>query len=99
MWRHGDRSPSSTYPADPHQKDAWPQGWKQLTQLGMRQCANLGALVRRRYAIENALVSTEYKRNEVFFTELYRLAAAAAAAAALCHKTRKSTKITDSAGN
>ncbi len=33
MYRHGDRSPTKTFPADPYQEDAWPQGWGQLSQV------------------------------------------------------------------
>lgn len=33
VYRHGDRSPTKTFPNDIYQEDAWPQGWGQLTQV------------------------------------------------------------------
>ncbi|VDK61080.1 unnamed protein product [Anisakis simplex] len=33
IWRHGDRSPTTTYPKDPNQESAWPLGWGQLTPV------------------------------------------------------------------
>uniref|UniRef100_A0A9J2PEC4 Histidine acid phosphatase n=1 Tax=Ascaris lumbricoides TaxID=6252 RepID=A0A9J2PEC4_ASCLU len=33
VWRHGDRSPTTTFPNDPNQESAWPLGWGQLTPV------------------------------------------------------------------
>ncbi|CDW52201.1 His Phos 2 domain containing protein [Trichuris trichiura] len=33
LYRHGERTPVSTYPNDPYQEDAWPNGFKQLTKV------------------------------------------------------------------
>uniref|UniRef100_A0A1I7UYQ9 Histidine acid phosphatase n=1 Tax=Caenorhabditis tropicalis TaxID=1561998 RepID=A0A1I7UYQ9_9PELO len=59
VWRHGDRSPTTTFKADPFQEDAWKfggGGWGQLSPLGMYQHLNLGKKLRNRYV--NAVNST-----------------------------------------
>lgn len=33
IYRHGDRSPTRTFPTDKHQENSWPQGFGQLTQV------------------------------------------------------------------
>lgn len=48
LFRHGDRSPSITYPTDPW-KEAFPEGWSQLTNTGKRQEFELGQYFRQRY--------------------------------------------------
>lgn len=35
LYRHGDRSPVKAYPQDPYQESAWPQGFGQLSQVGI----------------------------------------------------------------
>uniref|UniRef100_A0A5S6QWF5 acid phosphatase n=1 Tax=Trichuris muris TaxID=70415 RepID=A0A5S6QWF5_TRIMR len=49
LYRHGDRTPVATYPNDPYQEDAWPNGFKQLTQKGCQQQHELGEYLRRTY--------------------------------------------------
>eukprot|EP00118_Oscarella_pearsei_P018027 m.182114 g.182114 ORF g.182114 m.182114 type:complete len:430 (+) comp39286_c0_seq1:23-1312(+) len=70
VFRHGDRSPVSTFPTDKHQVDAWPQGWGQLTQVGMLQHYELGEqLLKPRYMTkgkETYLLSSFYEREEIY---------------------------------
>ncbi|XP_027728171.1 prostatic acid phosphatase isoform X1 [Vombatus ursinus] len=63
LFRHGDRSPIETFPNDPHQESAWPQGFGQLSRLGMEQHYELGTYLKKRYS--NFLNST-YHRNKVY---------------------------------
>ncbi|CAL8289554.1 unnamed protein product [Lota lota] len=63
LFRHGDRSPVKAYPTDPYQESAWPQGFGQLSQEGMKQHYNLGQFLRGRY---NGFLNETYKRQEVF---------------------------------
>lgn len=47
--RHGDRSPMSTYPNDPHINYKWPGGKGALSPKGSFQMYTLGKTLRRRY--------------------------------------------------
>lgn len=62
LFRHGDRSPIKAYPTDPHQEGDWPQGFGQLSQVGMRQHLELGHFLRERY---NGFLNESYDRHEV----------------------------------
>uniref|UniRef100_A0A8C5BJX4 Lysosomal acid phosphatase n=1 Tax=Gadus morhua TaxID=8049 RepID=A0A8C5BJX4_GADMO len=62
LFRHGDRSPVKAYPTDPYQESAWPQGFGQLSQEGMRQHYNLGQFLRGRY---KGFLNETYDRREV----------------------------------
>ncbi|KAJ6667197.1 hypothetical protein lerEdw1_017175 [Lerista edwardsae] len=63
LYRHGDRSPVKAYPRDPYQESAWPQGFGQLSQEGMRQHWDLGQALRRRY---DGFLNASYNRQEIF---------------------------------
>ncbi|XP_067318853.1 lysosomal acid phosphatase isoform X1 [Anolis sagrei] len=63
LYRHGDRSPVKAYPRDPYQESAWPQGFGQLSQEGMRQQWDLGQALRKRYV---EFLNASYNRQEIF---------------------------------
>ncbi|XP_046545920.1 lysosomal acid phosphatase-like [Haliotis rubra] len=63
MYRHGDRTPYTTYPKNPHVQNAtWPQGLKWLTTDGMEQLYSLGRFLRRRYS---GFLSDRYLHTEI----------------------------------
>lgn len=62
LFRHGDRSPVKAYPTDPHQESDWPQGFGQLSQIGMQQHFELGQFLRDRY---KTLLNESYDRHEI----------------------------------
>uniref|UniRef100_A0A3B3XCL5 Lysosomal acid phosphatase n=1 Tax=Poecilia mexicana TaxID=48701 RepID=A0A3B3XCL5_9TELE len=62
LFRHGDRSPVKAFPTDPHQESAWPQGFGQLSQVGMRQQYELGQYLRMRY---KDFLNESYIRHEI----------------------------------
>ncbi|VDK33613.1 unnamed protein product [Gongylonema pulchrum] len=50
VWRHGDRAPHRLpYPNDRNNESAWPRGWSQLTNTGIKQLYELGRYFRKRY--------------------------------------------------
>ncbi|GMR32407.1 hypothetical protein PMAYCL1PPCAC_02602, partial [Pristionchus mayeri] len=64
LWRHGDRTPTSTYPSDPYQEDFWGVPWGELTTRGQKQHFLQGQRLRRVYVDGYGLVSGKYNRNE-----------------------------------
>ncbi|XP_046333016.2 prostatic acid phosphatase-like [Haliotis rufescens] len=71
LFRHGDRAPKHTYASDPHQEDAWPQGWGQLTQEGMRQEYELGQYLRKRY-VGSGYIHGNYTADEIHVLSTYQ---------------------------
>ncbi|XP_068092366.1 prostatic acid phosphatase [Hyperolius riggenbachi] len=63
VFRHGDRSPIATYPNDKYKEDSWPDGFGQLTELGIQQHYELGRFMRNRYS---GLLNETYKRHEFY---------------------------------
>uniref|UniRef100_A0A8D1U4F3 acid phosphatase n=2 Tax=Sus scrofa TaxID=9823 RepID=A0A8D1U4F3_PIG len=63
VFRHGDRSPIETFPKDPIKESSWPQGFGQLTQLGMEQHYELGEYIRKRY---EKFLNESYKHEQVY---------------------------------
>ncbi|XP_076226193.1 lysosomal acid phosphatase-like isoform X1 [Nomia melanderi] len=49
VFRHGDRTPTETYPKDPHRDYKWPNGLGALTKNGMRRMYNIGEWIRNNY--------------------------------------------------
>ncbi|KAL6445222.1 hypothetical protein ACFW04_002234 [Cataglyphis niger] len=49
LFRHGDRTPTETYPKDPYINYSWPDGWGALTKRGMLQLYDVGQWIREEY--------------------------------------------------
>ncbi|CAF0875929.1 unnamed protein product [Rotaria sp. Silwood1] len=62
IYRHGDRTPVTTFPTDPVKPSDWPNGLGQLTIAGIEQQHRLGGYLRNRY---ESLLSTNYTPSEV----------------------------------
>ncbi|XGW09326.1 hypothetical protein V3C99_011545 [Haemonchus contortus] len=69
VWRHGDRSPTKTFPTDPFQEKDWTfggGGFGQLSPIGMKQHLNFGKLLRRIYVDEMKFLSKKYSSKEIY---------------------------------
>ncbi|CAH1153461.1 unnamed protein product [Phaedon cochleariae] len=49
LFRHGERSPTETYPNDPYINHTWPDGWGYLTNTGKLQMYSLGMTIKNQY--------------------------------------------------
>lgn len=49
LFRHGERSPTSSYTNDPHINHSWPGGWDQLSNRGKKKMYELGVKLREKY--------------------------------------------------
>jgi len=49
LFRHGDRSPTKTFPTDVYQEGFWPRGWGQLSKKGQLRHLQLGKFLRKNY--------------------------------------------------
>ncbi|XP_075861477.1 prostatic acid phosphatase isoform X2 [Microcebus murinus] len=63
LFRHGDRSPIETFPNDPIKESSWPQGFGQLSQLGMEQHYELGQYIKKRYS---KFLNESYKHQQIY---------------------------------
>ncbi|KAJ7322559.1 hypothetical protein JRQ81_018846 [Phrynocephalus forsythii] len=63
VFRHGDRSPISTFPTNVVNEGAWTQGYGQLTERGIQQQYELGQYMKKRY---ESLLRDGYKRKEIY---------------------------------
>ncbi|KAK6641683.1 hypothetical protein RUM44_013398 [Polyplax serrata] len=62
--RHGDRTPTSFYPNDPHRNSTlWVNGLGALTKVGKQKMYEIGRLFRNRY---NDFLSEKYSPNDVY---------------------------------
>ncbi|EYC41917.1 hypothetical protein Y032_0551g3325 [Ancylostoma ceylanicum] len=68
IWRHGDRSPTKTFPTDPFQDGNWTfggGGFGQLSPIGMKQHMNLGKLLRSTY-VDSGFLAQRYSSKEIY---------------------------------
>ncbi|KAG8223905.1 hypothetical protein J437_LFUL001985 [Ladona fulva] len=74
IFRHGERTPTDTYPNDPYKADDyWPEGWGQLTNKGKMQLYELGVYLRSRYGGTGlrALLDGAYQSSETKILSSY----------------------------
>ncbi|KAI0215767.1 Prostatic acid phosphatase [Lamellibrachia satsuma] len=65
LYRHGDRSPINPFQTDAY-KNSWPQGYGQLSTIGMRQQYHLGQYLRQRYMLDHNLLNMTYIRDQIY---------------------------------
>lgn len=60
VFRHGDRTPTETYPNDPYRDYNWEGGWGALTKAGMLRAYNVGKWIRDKYV---STLGTKYDKD------------------------------------
>lgn len=65
LFRHGDRSPIRAYKNDIYKESDWPQGFGQLSAMGMQQEYELGHYFKQQY-VDTAFMNASYRRQEVY---------------------------------
>ncbi|XGW09332.1 hypothetical protein V3C99_011547 [Haemonchus contortus] len=69
IWRHGDRSPTKTWPTDPFQEGNWTfggGGFGQLSPIGMGQHMRLGEFLRKTYVDKLNFLNSRYSSKEIY---------------------------------
>ncbi|KHN79273.1 Prostatic acid phosphatase [Toxocara canis] len=66
FWRHGDRTPTSKCPNDKNGEETWPEGYGQLTALGMAQQRRLGSLIYQKYVNEMKFLNGTYDARQIY---------------------------------
>jgi len=65
VYRHGARSPTRFYPANPN-NDKWPEGTGKLTPIGMNMQFELGKFLKDRYISNTHFIDPMYLHDEVY---------------------------------
>ncbi|XP_043277174.1 lysosomal acid phosphatase-like [Venturia canescens] len=68
IFRHGDRTPTETYPKDPHINHEWEDGWGALTRKGMAQEYTLGQWIRSEYG---SIIGPKYESSKTLVRSSY----------------------------
>ncbi|TKR88980.1 hypothetical protein L596_013145 [Steinernema carpocapsae] len=59
IWRHGDRTPSGTYPNDPYRENSWNLPFGELTTTGMWQQFQQGMKLKEEYTNKHKLINAK----------------------------------------
>ncbi|CAD6192304.1 unnamed protein product [Caenorhabditis auriculariae] len=99
IWRHGDRAPGELpYPNDKNGLEAWPRGWNQMTNRGIKQAAQLGKWLKRRYGKGDGAILRVFNKSKIYFqsSDSERAIETSQAVAATLFKPRGNRIWTDS---
>lgn len=64
LFRHGDRSPIHAYKNDLYSESDWPQGYGQLSTIGMLQEYHLGQYLKQMY-VDKGFMGAPYSRQQI----------------------------------